>query len=92
VVPARRDLLFSHRPYQFLQCVFSPPFSPFNPSDCCLPCAVEECRAEAVALYLASNKDIAAIFGFSGKDAEDLVVYTFLGSFSLLSPSFSCES
>jgi hypothetical protein len=53
---------------------------------------VEECRAEAVALYLASNKDIAAIFGFSGKDAEDLVVYTFLGSFSLLSPSFSCES
>lgn len=51
---------------------------------------MEECRAEAVALYLASNKDIAAIFGFTGKDAEDLVVYTFLGSSSL--PFFSRSS
>ncbi|GAA5867247.1 hypothetical protein JCM8547_003134 [Rhodosporidiobolus lusitaniae] len=40
--------------------------------------SMEECRAEAVALYLASNTDISAIFGYTGKDAEDLVYFTFL--------------
>ncbi|GAA5986805.1 hypothetical protein JCM11641_004797 [Rhodosporidiobolus odoratus] len=40
--------------------------------------SMEECRAEAVALYLASNRDIAKIFVYEGKDAEDLVYYTFL--------------
>ncbi|BGP61261.1 hypothetical protein NBRC10512v2_002580 [Rhodotorula toruloides] len=41
--------------------------------------SMEECRAEAVALYLASNADIATIFGHDTKEAqEDLVYYTFL--------------
>ncbi|GAA5915580.1 hypothetical protein JCM6882_006378 [Rhodosporidiobolus microsporus] len=40
--------------------------------------SMEECRAESVALYLASNRDIAAIFGFTGEEADDLVYYTFL--------------
>ncbi|KAM0749538.1 aflatoxin-detoxifizyme [Meredithblackwellia eburnea MCA 4105] len=40
--------------------------------------SMEECRAEAVALYLASNQDILDIFKYTGKDAEDLIYYTFL--------------
>ncbi|GAA6027147.1 hypothetical protein JCM8097_002430 [Rhodosporidiobolus ruineniae] len=40
--------------------------------------SMEECRAESVALYLASNRDIAAIFGYKDKDAEDLLYFTFL--------------
>ncbi|GAA5840820.1 hypothetical protein JCM11251_001705 [Rhodosporidiobolus azoricus] len=40
--------------------------------------SMEECRAESVALYLASEKNIAAIFGYNGDDADDLVYYTFL--------------
>ncbi|BGP32071.1 hypothetical protein JCM10296v2_003850 [Rhodotorula toruloides] len=41
--------------------------------------SMEECRAEAVALYLASNADIATIFGHDTKEPqEDLVYYTFL--------------
>ncbi|BGP16175.1 hypothetical protein JCM10213_001391 [Rhodosporidiobolus nylandii] len=40
--------------------------------------SMEECRAESVALFLASNPDIAKIFGYEGQDADDLVYYTFL--------------
>ncbi|GAA6015297.1 hypothetical protein JCM10207_008940 [Rhodosporidiobolus poonsookiae] len=40
--------------------------------------SMEECRAEAVALFLASNKDISAIFGFTGQDADELVYWTFV--------------
>ncbi|BGP24644.1 hypothetical protein JCM10295v2_003562 [Rhodotorula toruloides] len=41
--------------------------------------SMEECRAEAVALYLASNADIATIFGHDTEEAqENLVYYTFL--------------
>lgn len=40
---------------------------------------MEECRAESVALYLASNRDIAAIFGLtSQQDQDDLAYYTFV--------------
>lgn len=40
---------------------------------------MEECRAESVALYLASNRDIAAIFGLTSRqDQDDLAYYTFV--------------
>lgn len=40
--------------------------------------SMEECRAESVALYLASNRDIASIFGLtSQEDQDDLTYYTF---------------
>lgn len=40
---------------------------------------MEECRAEAVALYLASNQDILNIFNYTDKqEAEDLVYWTFV--------------
>lgn len=45
------------------------------------PCSssMEECRAESVALYLASNRDILNIFAYnSDEDAENLIYYTFL--------------
>ncbi|KAL8283979.1 hypothetical protein RQP46_005092 [Phenoliferia psychrophenolica] len=41
--------------------------------------SMEECRAEAVALFLASNQDILNIFKYTTKeDSEDLIYYTFL--------------
>ncbi|GAA5989450.1 hypothetical protein JCM10908_000478 [Rhodotorula pacifica] len=41
--------------------------------------SMEECRAESVALYLASNRDIASIFGLTTKeDQDDLTYYTFV--------------
>ncbi|KAK4705199.1 dipeptidyl-peptidase III, partial [Phenoliferia sp. Uapishka_3] len=41
--------------------------------------SMEECRAEAVALYLASNQDILDIFKYTTKqDSEDLIYFTFL--------------
>ncbi|SCV74412.1 BQ2448_6844 [Microbotryum intermedium] len=41
--------------------------------------AMEECRAEAVALYLASNREIQEIFEIKEqKDRDDLVYFTFL--------------
>jgi dipeptidyl-peptidase-3 len=40
---------------------------------------MEECRAESVALYLASNRDIASIFGLTSRqDQDDLAYYTFV--------------
>lgn len=39
----------------------------------------EECRAETVALYLVSNRDILAIFGYTDeKTIEDIQYITFL--------------
>ncbi|KAG0659062.1 hypothetical protein C6P46_005358 [Rhodotorula mucilaginosa] len=41
--------------------------------------SMEECRAESVALYLASNRDIASIFGLTSRqDQDDLAYYTFV--------------
>lgn len=40
--------------------------------------SMEECRAEAVALFLAFNADILKIFDLEGQDAEDLAYYTYL--------------
>lgn len=41
--------------------------------------SMEECRAEAVALFLASNRDILNIFKYeSDEDAENLIYYTFV--------------
>ncbi|KAI0082668.1 aflatoxin-detoxifizyme [Panus rudis PR-1116 ss-1] len=41
--------------------------------------SMEECRAETVALYLASNPKILTIFGYTDKkDIEDIVYITFL--------------
>ncbi|GAA5840612.1 hypothetical protein JCM5353_002086 [Sporobolomyces roseus] len=41
--------------------------------------SMEECRAEAVALYLASNPEILEIFGYESKeDKEDLTYFTFV--------------
>jgi len=40
---------------------------------------MEECRAEAVALYLASNPEILEIFGYESKqDKDDLTYFTFV--------------
>ncbi|KAI6168960.1 peptidase family M49-domain-containing protein [Pisolithus thermaeus] len=41
--------------------------------------SMEECRAEAVALYLANHPTILKIFGYTDKkDVEDIVFFTFL--------------
>jgi len=41
--------------------------------------SMEECRAEAVALYLASNPEILEIFGYKTKeDQENLTYWTFV--------------
>ncbi|KAI0273622.1 aflatoxin-detoxifizyme [Gloeopeniophorella convolvens] len=41
--------------------------------------SMEECRAETVALYLASNTDILKVFGYTDKqDTDDIVYITFL--------------
>lgn len=40
---------------------------------------MEECRAEAVAMYLASNKEILSIFGYeSDQDRNDCTFWSFV--------------
>ncbi|KAI5631395.1 peptidase family m49 domain-containing protein [Phthorimaea operculella] len=40
--------------------------------------AFEECRAEAVGLYLSLEPDVLKIFGYEGKEAEDVTYATWL--------------
>lgn len=37
--------------------------------------AFEECRAEVIALYLITNRDLLEIFGYKTKDEQDSIIY-----------------
>lgn len=38
--------------------------------------AYEECRAEAIAMYLITNRELLNIFGFKTKEDQDMIIYT----------------
>ncbi|CDO92836.1 unnamed protein product [Kluyveromyces dobzhanskii CBS 2104] len=38
--------------------------------------AYEECRAEAIAMYLITNRKLLDIFGFTTKEDQDMIIYT----------------
>lgn len=40
--------------------------------------ALEECRAEAVGLYLCLNKDVLKMFGYEGRVADDIIYVIWL--------------
>lgn len=38
--------------------------------------AYEECRAESIAMYLITNRQLLEVFGFKSKEDQDMIIYT----------------